>query len=52
MNERGIKQLNYGMDQCFVDKNKCVKRNLANNFENVADQVTLHIDDSSILFAI
>lgn len=40
-----MEQLNYGLDYCFVDKHKYIKRNLANSFESLADKVTKHTKD-------
>ena len=39
LNERESQQLKLGLEHCFVDKNKYVKRNLANSFESLADKV-------------
>ena len=39
------KQLSYGLEHCFVDKNKNVKKLIAVSFEEVAGKVTPTIDN-------
>ena len=41
-----IQQIQYGLDHCFVDKNKNSKRNLATSLETVAERVTPIVEDS------
>ena len=41
-----LQELQYGLDHCFVDKNKNTKRNLATSFEAVAERATPIVEDS------
>ena len=41
-----LQQLQYGLDHCFVDKNKNTKRNLATSLETVTERVTPIAEDS------
>ena len=41
-----IQQIQYGLDHCFVDKNKNSKRKLATSLETVAERVTPIVKDS------
>ena len=41
-----LQELQYGLDHCFVDKNKNTKRNLATSLETVAERVTPIVEDS------
>ena len=41
-----LQELQYGLDHCFVDKNKNTKRNLATSLEAVAERATPIVEDS------
>ena len=40
-----LQELQYGLDHCFVDKNKNTKRNLATSLEAVAERATPIVED-------
>ena len=46
LKNRELQQLQYGLDHCFVDKNKNTKRNLVTSLETVAERVTPIVEDS------
>ena len=46
LKNRELQQLQYGLDHCFVDKNKNTKRNLATSLETVTERVTPIAEDS------